>query len=211
MFRALTCLLVSGVVSLAACGDDGNSPEPVDELTMDEVEFLASQIDASFNGVLDDFFDQTGGDPSNAPALTHLPVEWERTFTRSRLCHDGGTLTVTGGGFTTWDAQAGTKDIDTEGTKIRAACGYAQADGVVIELTGNADWTHDRHYLNNAPDGTWITTFVGSYTWLKPSTLEESVAPCDYDLTRTVDMDANTRTLIGTSCGNPVDRSDTWR
>ena len=106
MFRALTCLLVSGVVSLAACGDDGASPEGelTDELTAAEVEFVASQIDASFSGVLDDFFDQTGGDPSSAPALTHLPVEWERTFTRSRPCHNGGTLTVTGGGTTTWDA-----------------------------------------------------------------------------------------------------------
>ena len=42
MFRALTCLLVSGVVSLAACGGGGTSPE--DELTAAEVEFLASQI-----------------------------------------------------------------------------------------------------------------------------------------------------------------------
>ena len=213
MFRALTCLLVSGVVSLAGCGDDGTSTEDelTDELTAAEVAFVADQIDASFNGVLDDFFDQTGGDPSNAPALTHEAVEWKRTFTRSRPCHNGGTLMVTGGGTTTWDAQAGTKVIDTEGTKTRTGCGYAQADGVVIALTGNADWTHDRRYLNNAPDGIWITTFVGSYTWLKPSTLEESVAPCNYNLTRTVDTDANTRTLTGMACGNVIDDTGDWR
>ena len=111
MFRALTCLLVSGVVSLAACGDDGTSPE--DELTAAEVEFLASQIDATFAGVFDDFFDQTGGDPSNAPALTDVPVVWTRTFERSRPCHNGGTLMVTGKGFTTWDAQAMTNDVSS--------------------------------------------------------------------------------------------------
>ena len=80
MFRGLTCLLVSGVVSLAACGDDGTSPE--DDLTVEEVEFVASLIDASSSGVLDDFFDQSGGDPVDAPALAHGPVVWTRTFSR---------------------------------------------------------------------------------------------------------------------------------
>ena len=209
MFRGLTCLLVSGVVSLAACGDDGNSPEPVDELTMGEVEFLASEIDATFSGVLDDFFDQSGGDPAGAPALTHEAVVWERTFTRDRPCHDGGTLAVTGGGTTTWDAEAGTKDIDTDGTKTRTGCEYTQADGVGIPLNGNGTWTHERHYLNNAPAGTWITTYIGSFEWTKST--GEIGGPCDYNLTRTVNTDANTRTLIGTSCGNPVNRGDTWR
>ena len=202
MFRALTCLLVSGVVSLAACGDDGTSPvgtSPEDELTAAEVEFLASQIDATFAGVLDDFFDQTGGDPSNAPALTHVAVEWTRSFERSRACHNGGTLTVTGKGTTTWDAQAVTNDVSSFGTKTRAACKYTQADGVIVTLNGNGTWTHERHYLNNAPTGTWITTFAGSFTLMRPG---EADVNCDYNLTRTVDTDANTRTLIGRSCGN---------
>ena len=139
MFRRLTCLLVSGVVSLAACAERGNifTPVGVGVFTVEDAEFLASQIDATFSGVLDDFFDQTGGDPSNAPALTHLPVVWERSFERSRPCHNGGTLTVTGKGFTTWDAQAVTNDITSNGTKTRTGCKYTQADGVVVTLNGN--------------------------------------------------------------------------
>jgi hypothetical protein len=58
------------------------------------------------------------------------------------------------------------------------------------------------------PTGTWITTFAGSFTWTRPG---ETGASCSYDLTRTVDTAANTRTLIGMSCGNDVNRSDTWR
>ena len=210
MFRALTCLLVSGVVSLAACGDDGTSPEDeltVDELTAAEVAFLASQIDATFAGVLDGFFDQTGGDPSNAPALTH-PVVWTRSFTRSRSCHDGGTLTVTGEGTTTWDAQAVTNDVTSFGTKTRVECEYTQADGVGITLNGSGTWTHDRHYLNNAPTGTWTTEFSGMFEWTKSG---ETPIDCEYDLIRTVDTAANTRTLTGMSCGNVIDRTDTWR
>ena len=110
----------------------------------------------------------------------------------------------------TWvaDAQAGTKDITSNGTKTRAECEYTQADGVGITLNGNGTWTHERHYLNNAPTGTWITTFVGSFEWTKSG---ETPIPCDYDLTRTVDTAENTRTLIGTSCDNDVNRTDTWR
>ena len=210
MFRGLTCLLVPGVVALAACGGGGTSPEDefTNELTAAEVEFLASQIDATFSGVLDDFFDQTGGDPSNAPALTHEPVVWTRSFERSRPCHGGGTLTVTGTGFTTWDAQAVTQHVDSEGTKTRTECVYTPADGVDITLNGNGTWTHDRYYLNNAPTGTWITTFAGSYTWTRDGV---TGVPCTYDLTRTVDMAANRRTLTGTSCENVIDRTDTWR
>ena len=158
--------------------------------------------------MLDDFFDQTGGDPSNAPALTHVAVVWERTFTRSRPCHGGGTLTVTGKGFTTWDAQAVTNNVTSNGTKTRTGCKYTQADGVVVTLNGNGTWMHERHYLNNAPAGTWITEFAGSFTFSRPG---EPDVPCDYDLTRTVNTGLNTRTLTGMSCGNMIDRTDTWR
>ena len=101
-----------------------------------------------------------------------------------------------------------TNDVTSSGTKIRAACAYTQADGVVITLNGNGTWTHERHYLNNAPTGTWITTFAGSFEWTRPG---ETSVPCDYDLTRTVDTATNTRTLIGTSCGNDVNKSGAWR
>ena len=205
MFRGLTCLLVSGVISLAACGDDGTSPE--DQLTVEEVEFVANLIDSSSSDALDDFFDSSGGDPAGAPALIHAPVVWTRTFERSRPCHDGGTLTVTGTGESAWDEAAVTYDVDGGGRKNRTDCAYTRND-VVITLNGSADWTHDRHYLNYAPTGTWISTFVGSYDWTK-STGESG--SCTYDLTRTVDTATNTRTLTGTSCGNVIDRTDTWR
>ena len=211
MFRGLSCLLVSGVVSLAACGDDGTSPEDEltvsDELTVEEVQFVADQIDATSSGVFDDFFDSSGGDPTNAPALTHGPVVWTRTFERSRACHDGGTLTVAGTGTSVWNAVAVTYNIESSGTKTRTDCAYTR-DGVVITLNGNAVWTHERHYLDYAPTGTWITTYVGSYDWTK-STGESG--SCPYNLTRTVDTVANMRTLTGTSCGNDINRTDTWR
>ncbi len=218
MLRQRTCLLVSGVVFLGACGGNGTSPEDglTDGLTAEDAQFVAERIDLTTSGVLDDFFDNSGGDPTTAPALTHEPVVWTRTFERSRPCHDGGTLTIGGTSTSTWDAQAVTYDVvvpapdgSPSGTATRAACAYTREDGVVITLTGEGTWTHERHYLDYAPTGTWITTFAGSYAWER-STGEEG--DCTYDLTRTVDTAANTRRLTGTSCdGTVVDRTDAWR
>ena len=137
-----------------------------------------------------------------------IPIEWTRTFSRSRPCHDGGMLTIAGTGMTTWDAASMTQDVESSGTKTRAGCEYTQQDGVVITLDGTGDWMHERHYVDNAPAGTWITTYVGGFDWMKDT---GEMGSCTYDLTRTVDTAANMRTLTGMSCGNVIDRMDTWR
>ena len=78
MCRRLTCLLVSGVVSLAACGEQRNVFSPIGPgiFTVEDAQFVASVIDNTSTGLLDDFFDLSGGDPTSAPALSHLPIEW---------------------------------------------------------------------------------------------------------------------------------------
>lgn len=205
MFRSLTCLLVSGAVFLAACGDDGT--EPGDVLTEADAQFVADLIDTSADGVLNDFFDSSGSDPENAPALTHGPIVWTRTFERSRACHVAGTLTIAGMGTSTWDAGAVTYDVDSEGTATRAGCAYTDAGGVVITLDSEGTWTHERHYADFAPAGIWITAYEGSFSWSKTG----GNGNCTYDLVRTVDTAANTRSLTGTSCGTTVDNTRTWR
>ena len=210
MFRRTTFLLISGVVFLAACSDDvtsGDGTSPEDELTRDDAQFVADLIDATASGILNDFFDSSTSDPASAPALTHEPVVWTRSFERSRPCHDGGTLTVAGSGTSTWDGEAVTYDVASSGTKIRAQCAHTR-DGVIITLTGEANWTHERHYADHAPAGLWITTYLGGFDWTK-STGEEG--SCFYNLTRTIDTVENTRSLTGTLCGEEVDRTETWR
>ena len=175
--------------------------------TVEDAQFVANLIDITSSGLLDDFFDQSGGDPASAPALDDEPVVWERTFERSRPCHDGGTLTIGGTGTSVWDAQAVTYDVVvTLGTATRAGCANMR-DGVLITLTGDGTWMHERHYLDYAPTGTWITTYVGGYEWTRGTDVDD----CTYNLTRTVDTAANMRTLTGMSCGNDVNRTDTWR
>jgi hypothetical protein len=100
-----------------------------------------------------------------------------------------------------------TFDVGSSGTSTRAGCAYTDND-VVITLTGDGTWTHERHYANFAPAGTWITAYEGSFAWTKST--DES-GDCTYDLTKTIDTAANTRSLVGMSCGNPIDNTRTWR
>ena len=109
-----TCFLTSCVVLLAACGGYGTEPE--DQLTEEDTQFLAVQIDASAIGLLDDILGSSSG-PAGAPALSHAPVTWTRTFERSRACHDGGTLTVAGSGTSVWDGEAKTYDVESSGRR----------------------------------------------------------------------------------------------
>ncbi len=207
MFRPLTCLLVSGVVFLAACGgDDGTEPEDV--FSEGDAQFVADLIDASADGVLNDFFDSSGSDPESAPALTDVPVVWTRTFERSRPCHVEGTLTIGGNGTSTWDAGAVTYDIDSEGTATRTGCAYTDAAAAKVTLDGAGTWTHERHYTDYAPSGTWITAYEGSFTWTKSPGGTDN---CTYNLVRTIDTAANTRSLTGTSCDITIDNTRTWR
>jgi hypothetical protein len=201
----MACVLVAGVVFLAACEDDGVSPG--DELTPDDAQFVADQMAAEVAGLLNDLFDSGAFGPSGAPALSHGPVVTSYTFSRSRPCHDGGTLTLEGGGTRTWDHEAVTYDVESSGTKTRTDCAHTR-NGGVITLNGGGDWTHERHYVDHAPTGSWITTYVGDFDWTKST---DKSGNCTFDLVRTIDTAENTRSLTGTVCGREIDRSGTWR
>jgi len=205
MFRRSTCLLALSVAFLAGCGNEATELE--DQLTQEDSQFLADLIDATAMSMFDDVFGSTNDGPSGAPSLTHAPVVWTRTFARSRSCHDGGTLTIAGTGPTAWDGEAVTYDVESSGTKTRVDCAHTRED-VVITLNGNAAWTHERHHLDHAPTGTWITTYIGGWDWAK-STGESG--SCFYDLTVTIVTAENTWTMTGTFCGDEIDRSRTWR
>ena len=207
MSRRLTHLLVPCAVFLAACADSVISPESENELTRDDTQFVAEMIDATSAGLLNDFFDSSQSDPAAGALFDHQPVVWTKTFERSRSCHDGGTLTVAGSSTSTRDGEAVTYDVESTGTKTRVACAHTR-DGVLITLTGNAVWTHERHYANHAPTGFRITTYIGGFDWTKSTGKSGS---CFYELTRTIDTAENTRSLTGTLCGDVVDRTGTWR
>ena len=205
MFRRSTRLLALCVGLLTACANEATGP--VEQLTQEDSQFLVDIIDATAMSMFDDIFGSTNDGPSGAPSVTDAPVVWTRTFERSRSCHDGGTLTVAGTGNTTWDGEAVTYDVESSGTKTGTDCARTRND-VVITLTGGGNWTHERHHLDHAPTGTWITTYAGDFAWTK-STGESG--DCSFDLTRTIDTAENTLTLAGTVCNREVDRSRTWR
>ena len=204
MFRRAICVLALGAAYVAGCSDGPTAPE--EQLAEADVLFLTEEADAVIMGMLDDFLASDTGGASGAPALAD-PVVWTYTFERSRSCDGGGTVTIAGSGTRVLDRDAGTKDVESEGTKVRTDCGFVRGD-VIITITGSGSWTHERHFLNGAPTGTWMTTWSGDFNWLKGSGESGS---CSHDLTVTIDTAANTRTLVGTYCGREIDRSRTWR
>ena len=87
MFRRSTYVL-AGVVFIGACGENSTAPDP--ELTAEDAEFLVQLVDATTMAMFDDIFGSSTTGPDGAPARTHEPVVWTRTFERSRPCHEGG-------------------------------------------------------------------------------------------------------------------------
>ena len=204
MFRSTTALLVAGGLFLSGC-ESGTAPGP--QLGDADADALSAEADAMLDGMLNELFGGfTGGAAAaEGPALVDVVVTW--SFERTRTCRAGGTATLAGEGTRERDDAAGTVDHVASGTKTRDACGFVRGD-VTITVVGSGEWTHERHFLDRAPTGTWVTTWVGEFDWAKST---GQGGTCSHDLTKTIDTATNTVTLVGTHCGRDIDRSRTWR
>jgi hypothetical protein len=101
--------------------------------------------------------------------------------------------------------------VDLSGTKVREQCAHTRSDAVedvVITLTGVEEWTQDRHYARGKPTGDWVTTSVGSMDWSKSTGTNGS---CTFDIVKTIDTEANTKTRTGVMCGHEVNKTSTWK
>ncbi len=197
-------LLVAGALLLTAC-ESGTAPEP--QLGDQDAQLLSTESDAMLATMLNGLFGGFNGAPAAVASPSHVDVVTTWSFTRTRTCRAGGSATLTGEGTRERDDVAGTVDVTASGTKTRDPCGFIRGD-VTITVDGSGDWTHERHFLDRAPTGTWITTWTGEFSWAKSTGQSGS---CSHDLTVTIDTEANTRTLTGTHCGREIDRTRTWR
>ena len=204
MFKHATCLLATGTLFLAACGETVTAPDP--QLDDADVAFLTELSDTDLASMLDDFLGTSTDGPSSAAAQSD-PRGTTRSWEKSRDCPAGGTVAVAGSSTRTWDREAKTYDIASSGTKTRTNCARARGE-TTITLNGSSAWTHERHYAARAPVGNWITAGAGSFDWAKST---GKSGTCAISLTRTVDTAANTVALVGTFCGRDVDRSRTWK
>ena len=215
MQRTFYLLLASSTVVLASCGDLAIAPQA--QLSDQDVQALVVRLDGTMMGFLDDVWGSSSVSPSSAgTALGDDPRVWNYSWWKTRDCHTAGSFTAEGNGQRTWDADALTFDVASSGTKTRVGCAHP-GDEVTITVDGIGDWTHQRHYLGGEaglstkgrePTGNWITTYDGAFDWTKSSGENGS---CTYELTSTIDTEANTKTLVGTYCDRVIDRSKTWR
>ncbi|MDE0899822.1 MAG: hypothetical protein OSA81_12460 [Longimicrobiales bacterium] len=205
-YLALIAVLLIGACESATLP----STQPA-QLSVLDAQFLADQLDAMTSSLIDDVFSSGSLGPSPAPQLSHQPVVWTHSFEKSRVCHDGGKLTIAGSGTKTWDPEDRTYNVGFSGTKVREECAYTRSDAVenvVITLTGVGDWAKDRHYAKGKPTGEWGATWVGSWDWSKSTGTSGN---CAYDIVTTIDTEANTKTRTGVMCGNEIDKTSTWK
>lgn len=201
-----TSLVIALAVGVTACSDPGTAPE--NQLSDDDIDFLAQEIDLVASGVLDVVF-ALGGfvGAAGVEAQTTEPRTTTWSYERTRSCSAGGSVTVAGSGSRVVDREAGTVDVESSGSKTHSACARTRGDKT-ITLDGSAEFSHERHWLNRQPTGTWSTSISGSFDWSK-STGESG--SCTYELNASIDTATNTKSVTGSFCGRDIDRSRTWR
>jgi hypothetical protein len=136
----LTLLLVAA----AACNDDAAGPGANEnELSADEVQFLAVETDRMLDGILGDAFSAQGAAAnasisSNEP-VPLVPVTTTFSFERTRPCPVDGEIVVTGEGEFTVDHQAGSAKMEVAGDKTVTNCAFERRE-IIFTIDGEAEW-----------------------------------------------------------------------
>lgn len=201
-------VIVAGVTLafLAAC-DSSTAPSTgidapdanqlandVDDLTMTALGTAGvSALAPSFSVSPSDATDQL------APLASVSTIN--RTFTNTRACPAGGTMTITGSVTGTSDPVAKNLSITTTATKTDTNCAFNTKHGVAT-LNGNPNVTITGtvNIVAGKPVGPQTLSHKGSYTWARNG----NSGTCNVDVTSVFDPTAGTFTVTGTMCGRTV-------
>lgn len=198
-FRHLIAL--AGLALLAtACGD--NPLDPRHTLSDAEAAFLAEQMATSS---LDGVSQSMAGSPGLAPGVAGAPaaidsggtITWERTFTMTRPCRAGGTVTASGDTKGTIDVLTHSGSVEINHVLSMDACAVTH-DSVTITVNTDPDITMDGTVsIEAGRRASGSFTKQGTFLW---STSDGRSGSCQVDLTITWNADG-THTMTGTVCG----------
>jgi hypothetical protein len=196
-FRDLS-LLVGATFLASACSDMSG---PNHTLTDAEAAYLAEQMaSASLDGVSQSMVGSPGLSPgvAGAPAQTEHwgPVTWERTFTMTRSCPAGGTLTTSGSNKGAIDS-TGSGTVEISHILAMADCAHTR-DTVTITVNTDPDITMKGTVTiagGRRTGGTF--TKQGKFLW---ATSDGRSGFCEVNLSITWTGDGN-HSMTGTVCG----------
>ncbi len=193
-FRHLS--LLAGVALLAPACSDLSGPNHT--LTDAEAAFLAEQMaGASLDGVSQSMAGSPGmaGAPAAAPAAG--PITWERTFTMTRPCPAGGTVTTSGSNKGTIDSDTHSGTIEVSHILAMADCAHTR-DSVTITVNTDPDITMTGTVnIEAGHRASGSFTKQGTFLW---STSDGRSGSCEVNLTITWNGDGS-HTMTGTVCG----------
>jgi hypothetical protein len=186
-------LLFSGVLAsllaLSAC--DSTTMPGDDALTAKDSQLLAGEIEAVGSAMLE------------SPSMLR-----GTSFSHTRECPRGGSVSVTGSitGERDLDTRTATMQITT--TNTHASCVLGRGPDRTITITGNPSitFTANRKLVNGAPSGLQTTRKIGGFTY---TTSGGASGSCQIDITSSFDPATRTSTMKGTNCGRSIDVTTT--
>lgn len=195
--------ILAAALSAVACSDGALAPDE-GLLSVENARLLATEFDALGTSILHvdlGFGPHLSATPSGEVRASAAPVHV--TFTRTRACPRGGSVTVSGTTTGEADRETRTLTTTTTATKTQSACAFGTRGGGTLTVNGDPGiaLTANRKIVNGAPSGVQTTTQKGAFTW---ASSDGRSGACTVDLTSAFDPAARTHTVSGTICNRTV-------
>jgi hypothetical protein len=195
--------VLAAMLALGAC-DQGVTGPAASDLSDDDVRALASETGDQDGAFLDGFaapsFDLLSSGPRFATTVT-------TTFTRTRNCPQGGTVTLAGTSTQTGDPATHSGSSVFSATRTENACVIGR-DGGTITINGNPNTQlNSNQSWTNGVRGVRTATKVGSFTWTRSN---GKSGTCNVNVTATWTPATHTLHIVGTFCNRAVDVTRTW-
>ena len=186
---------------LAACSDSAG-PNSGDRLTREEALRLAAEVSSSV------------GATSVAPVRSHpdgiasVPINFSEDHESTHPCTDGGTVRLTWQITGSIDPEAGSFEMDVEGTHKPSGCAY-EHQGLRLTINGDPDMDFDAHVAiaNGQPSEPFTVSINGAFAW---SASDGRSGRCTVQYAEVTDFAAGKRTVDGNVCGHVVQETLTW-
>ncbi|HEX8694570.1 MAG TPA: hypothetical protein VF746_19255 [Longimicrobium sp.] len=201
---------LAAALALAAAACDQSATAPDEGLSPAEAQALAAEIGAQDAAMLGSFGTPSFSlSPEEAGGALAAAITTTTTFTRTRACPLGGSVTLAGTITDTRDRETRSGSHTFNATRTENACVFqGRRDGVTITVNGNPNTAITAsHSVTNGVRGVGTATKKGSFAWSR-STGQSGT--CAIDLVSTWDPATHTYTLKGTFCNQTVDVTRTW-
>ncbi len=199
--RYLSFLAGAALVA-AACSDLSG---PNHQLTDDEAAFLAEEFaGVALDGVSSSMAGSPGfaGAPSASDAPAAGPITWERSFTETRPCPAGGTVTTSGTSKGTIDSETHSGTVEVNHTLAMDDCARTRGDVTITVNTDPAITMTGTVTIEAGHRAEGSFTKTGTFLW---TTSDGRSGSCEVNLTITWGADGS-HTVTGTMCGREISR-----